>query len=187
MKEKPILFSGEMVRAVLKGTKTQTRRIVKNAGLYAIDSNAHGMAVAARELARLASQCPYGQPGDRLWVKETFAPLEDGFLYRADWDVEQPKVPLTGCWKPSIFCSRMASRITLEIVSVHVEYLQDISASDCRAEGHPTRQGYDQEVNDDAARDWYMDLWIGLNGLDSWEANPWVWVIEFRRVEGGAE
>jgi len=78
---------------------------------------------------------------------------------------------------------RWRSRLTLEIEAIRVERLNDISADDCRAEGHPQWGNWSQEVHDDAAHDWYMDLWQSINGLGSWDANPWVWVITFKRIK----
>jgi hypothetical protein len=108
-------------------------------------------------------------------------PVGDSVEYLAD-----PERIVTGKGRPSIFLPRWASRITLEITGVRVERLQHITAEDCRAEGHPQRPEFSQEAQDDAARDWYMDLWISLNWKASWDANPWVWVIEFKRMERGA-
>ena len=197
MKERPILFSGPMVRAILDGSKTQTRRVAKHPLAQA--------AVRINSYRRQAEfdcilsdstggiiQCPHGTPGDRLWVRETWAherdgtgcPDDTGFLYRATdpgWDDEE-----TGLrWRPSIFMPRIASRILLEITDVRVERLHEISADDCRAEGHPTdwSRSPDTKVHNDAARDWYMDLWESINGHGSWHANPWVWAITFRRIQ----
>lgn len=182
MKERPILFSGKMVRSLLAGTKTQTRRIVKDTGFYAINASVHGAVTAARELKALATQCPHGMPGDRLWVKETWAhnyraPLGASdrrpyVLYRANGDDAEK-------WTPSIFMRRRSSRITLEITAVRVERLNDISADDAMAEGIDTLSGI-PTVN--AISD-YRALWESINGAGSWAANPWVWVISFRRIE----
>lgn len=200
-KERPILFNGEMVRAILNGTKTQTRRVVKDTGLYAIDPIIHGEAVAARELERLATRCPFGQPGDRLWVREShwwfkdehnpvtgyFPPklTLDDVVFRADGD-DKAKT-----WRPSIHMPRWASRITLEIVAVRVERLQSTSEADAKAEG----VGCDSDGWFDylmpstqccqSAKDSFATLWKSINGEESWDENPWVWVVEFKRVEGG--
>jgi hypothetical protein len=192
MKERPILFSGPMVRAILDGTKTQTRRIIKSAkhpfGHWLIPDE-----IVKEFLGRTcAIRCPYGIPGDRIWVRETWAPERDGtgcpddtgILYRATdpgWDNEE-----TGLrWRPSIHMPRAASRILLEITDVRVERLQNITPEDCRAEGHPAEpwRSDNQEVHDDAACDWFSDLWIEINGLDSWNSNPWVWVVSFKRLK----
>lgn len=141
--------------------------------------------------------CPYGQPGDRLWVRETFSAHgafgDAGRIkYRADFD--DGKEPHGLHWKPSIFCTRKASRITLEVASVRVERLKCISEENAKAEGalfHDGRpighHGWRHDVNHsyvyESARESYMHLWQSINGAGSWAANPWVWVIEFRRVQ----
>lgn len=198
MKEHPILFKGEMVRAILNGTKTQTRRMVKR-----LKDPYLGCELAPCEIAgdkSAASLCPHGQVGDRLWVKETTVNVEDhgyvGPVYAESDDgrsiieyglspspddmteVEPEDVRL----RPSIFMSRAMSRITLEITGVRVEKLQDISRGDAMAEGCPFPNMQDGED----PRQWYADLWESINGTGSWNANPWVWVIEFQRVGGAA-
>ena len=181
MKERPILFSGPMVRALLAGTKTQTRRVVKKLPITLNrETNSlevDGENIANGRFAKLVA-CPYGQPGDRLWVRETFGHFErnDNFtpgcevFYRADGECLEIKP-----WRPSIHMPRWASRITLEITSVRVERLQDISEADAIAEGvytDPARSAYDA----------YAQLWDEINGPGSWAANPWVWVLELRRI-----
>lgn len=198
MKDRPILFSAPMVRAILAGTKTQTRRAVKSTGMYAIDASIHGEEVARRELAALATRCPYGQAGDQLWVREAFSgphcmDASDGckavppskwgdcsrIWYWADGN------PTEGDWtrpRPSIHMPRWASRILLEITAVRVERLQDISETDAEAEG--IQEIVDAGVDHDGTpRDAYRALWEQINGADSWSANPWVWVVEFKRAE----
>ncbi len=168
MSEKPILFSGEMIRAVLDGRKTQTRRVVKPqpVGLWAAPGK---------------SRCPYGQPGGRLWVRETFYPERSHrgpVSYRATWPRDDD--PPDGGWKPSIFMPRWASRITLEIVSVRVEQVQDISEDDARAEGVDDGTGQTRPLHPY----WFRALWDSINSKRGygWEKNPWVWVVAFRRV-----
>lgn len=169
MKERPIIFSGPMVRAILEGRKTQTRRVVKDDTMLAWLNCDNVVKPINDHVAHLG--CPYGQPGDRLWVRETFCPDYDPPIYKADED--QAKI----AWKPSIHMPRWASRITLEITAVRVERLQDISDADALAEGcEPFRE------NDMNAIDAYADLWADINGPENWEANPWVWVIEFKKV-----
>ena len=193
MKERPILFSAPMVQAILDGRKTQTRRVVKPqptefvggpgvtlqdgspAPLIPLDDSVEPY---GREIA-----CPYGKPGDRLWVRETWhdasSSLHSCALYRADGiDLHWDK------WTPSIHMPRWASRITLEITSVRVERLQEISEADAQAEGWTRRPevSTDPQVHKEAARDWFMGLWESINGPGSWDTNPWVWVIEFRRL-----
>lgn len=136
--------------------------------------------------------CPYGQPGDRLWVRETWHPETSNpdakAAYRADCDYETGKE----CgWRPSIHMPRWASRILLEITDVRVERLQDIDEDDCLAEGIaqvvreklPRIQqcGEYDAINVDPVAE-YRDLWESISGAGSWDAKPWVWVIEFRRV-----
>lgn len=186
MKERPILFQGEMVRAILDGRKTQTRRVLKVQpyadGCAAVNQDYHAMISAGPDYG---CRNPYGAPGDRLWVKETFAKLKcnqeepcldcqncrDGRVFRADDHHRAMK------WKPSIFMPRWASRITLEITGVRVERLQDITETDARAEGvEPYAPDDGRYVLG------YRELWEAINGPGSWAKNPWVWVIEFRRL-----
>lgn len=201
MKERPILFSGSMVRALLAGTKTQTRRVVKMKHYHQIEERDDGspwpwMYDGERE-ENSWMHCPYGQPGDRLWVRETFAPRTLGAwsvldqhmkpLYRADADRPEWK----RIWRPSIHMPRWASRITLEITGVRVGRLQDISEADARSEGctqnhngyfwgGPHQTGGMKQMA--TALQAYQDLWESINGPGSWDANPWVWVLEFRRL-----
>ena len=182
MKERPILFSGPMVRAILDGSKTQTRRVAKE---FDEMPNLDGI------LQRFPRQngCRHGSPGDRLWVRETWAherdgtgcPDDTGVLYRATdpgWDDEG-----TGLrWRPSIYMPRWASRITLEITAVRVERLQSISEADARAEG-VTPNAFEQ-TSDNWGGVLYRRLWEQINGPGSWHANPWVWAITFQRLGG---
>lgn len=194
MKDHPILFSGAMVRALLDGSKTQTRRALK-VRCQEIGERDDGSLWPWSENADTAADhwhaCPYGQPGDRLWVRETFCDLDDGeFEYRADGECDPNVVPR---WTPSIHMPRAASRILLEIVSVRVERLQDISEADCWAEGIEMVDGLLDDLAiihlakqmgrsfEDAAPT-YAALWESINGAGSWDANPWVWVVEFKRV-----
>ena len=218
MKERPILFSAPMVRALLAGTKSQTRRIVKprpsediclpiNAGLYhptCVDR--HGEEYPGTEVFGAWSdcgawvvKCPYGQPGDRLWVRESFQPLfAEGFEHGdglTDWGTGAGYAiryvatdgatewidgddEITSRCKPSIHMPRWASRLTLEITGVRVERLQSISQEDAVAEGVT-----DWMVGPTSPRDDYRGLWESINGPGSWELNPWVWVVSFRRLE----
>lgn len=204
MKERPILFSGPMVRAILYGTKTQTRRVAKffdvDAAMQFAPRFENGWWKAAAE--GYECLCPYGQPGDRLWVKETFQTGEfamnepSGPVYRAtdpDWsDCDEWK------WKPSIFMSRALSRITLEIVSVRVERVQEISEEDALAEGSyldrcpclprkrdrtPLDAMFIQTGCIDHGTE-FKKLWDSINAKRGfgWAANPWVWVLEFQRM-----
>jgi hypothetical protein len=208
MKERGILFSAPMVRALLDGTKTQTRRICKPAEAASLsyvvgiqdprDEGQRPLEVPGSgwfgdEDGDVQFRCPYGQPGDCLWVCETFSDVygpggdekrrKQDVMYRANGETD-PYV-IGGRWTPSIHMPRWASRIVLEIVSVRVERLQDVSEADALAEGWPHRPEVsdDPQVHADAARDWYMDLWEEINGAGSWAANSWVWVVEFKRVQ----
>lgn len=192
MKERPILFSGAMVHAILQGHKTQTRRVVKSKhspftdwqhwqpalgmerGFYFINENGHHHI-----------KCPYGQTGDRLWVRETWAASEHwdsdaGRTVRVLSYKATSKNPSFKGWKPSIHMRRADSRITLEITGVRVERLQDIREEDARAEGVTIRS---ETQYDGIAKDYFFALWESVHGLHSWAKNPWVWVISFKRVE----
>ncbi|EHU0843247.1 hypothetical protein KYY64_003570 [Salmonella enterica] len=202
MNERGMIFNAEMVRAILDGRKTQTRRPVK---FPLIDKNM-GCELAGNELAgKLAAHnywnSPYGKPGDRIWVRETFrvhsrATDVATLVYRASvrnsWTEQTHRVPAAVCntpatpekWTPSIHMPRWASRILLEITDVRVERLRDLSEEDAKSEGITppaggVLPGWEYRIN-------FRDLWMDIYGTDSWEANPWVWVIEFKRVEGAA-
>ncbi len=219
MKERPILFSAPMVRALLAGAKTQTRRVVKPEGAHHIfqfrgTTAAKGADEPTGEWGWCGSEsvvnkhirCPYGQPGDRLWVRETHAPQSDCWgaweswlrgdggpapiiHYAADFKPFQDgqgftiRKPFIDKWRPSIHMPRWASRITLEITGVRVERLQEISEADALAEG--VRNSL-HLPGGRFARENFEHLWWTINGDGSWEANPWVWVIEFKRIEGKA-
>lgn len=197
MKERGMIFNDEMVRAILGGNKTQTRRIV--------EEKFYGRAVAAELLAK---HCPYGQPGDRIWVRETYrvhgkATDVATLVYRASvrnsWTEQTHRVPAEVCnkpvsekWTPSIHMPRWASRILLEITNVRVERLNDISECDARDEGVPPagsllpdHPGTFLTPNGDfaMAKVAFQRLWESIYGEESWSANPWVWVIEFERIQ----
>ena len=194
MKESPILFSAPMVRALLAGTKTQTRRIFKPDRMT-WDANGRYTTYAMRggELSTTGSgpfkpsswlhYCPYGQPGDRLWVRESFARVptaceSEDIVFAADYQDGSDRAAGVR-YTPSIHMPRAVSRITLEITGVRVERLQDISRGDAMAEGCPfpnMAQGPDP-------RDWYAELWGAINGPDSWAENPWAWAVEFKATE----
>lgn len=188
MRERPILFSGPMVRAIIEGRKTVTRRIakpVKHPDLGNIYTP--GALVLENEPQHVIDRaCPYGQPGDRLWVRETFAVYGDEKMaaihYRADrpHDVGRKGVG----YKPSIHMPRWACRILLEITAVRVERLQDISHGQAMAEGVLScESALDPDGNGYSPYELFSALWVSINGHDSWHANPWVWVVEFKRVE----
>jgi len=189
MSERPILFSTPMIQALLAGRKSQTRRIVKLNMAGRIKRGSRNWHVA--DPAAVAA-CPYGIANDTLWVRETwrndFIPHEDGpeygegrhvgYLYAADPGEKGP-------WRPSIFMPRQASRITLRITDVRVERLQEISAADCYAEGieRPAPGAIGSEkCGYDNARNGYRKLWESINGVGSWEANPYVWCVAFERI-----
>ena len=213
MKERPILFSAPMVRAILAGTKTQTRRIIKpglrNPGWtrFAFFPQ-RGIAIECGEDYPDGKEdqrrCPYGKPGDRLWVRETFGDCTPGACalggtkwdspwYRANADEygllghdgEGPVYVEDIHWRPSIHMPRWASRITLEVTDVRVERLQEINEQDTIAEGwpHAATNGVDAPLRDAYPIGWFANLWGDINGPDSWPANPWVWVIAFRRAD----
>ena len=236
-KELPILFKGEMVRAILDGSKTQTRRILKLPPMQPWQSGSkgwrfiechHSIEDCDNFVAGFSDgqgtiidiKCPYGKPAfvpfnrpaDQLWVRETFCiesskevaydpPHSDGRPIRHHQDDEsgtwweQPHYRATdptpeldigthepGCrWRPSIFMPRWASRILLEITAIRVERLQSISGPDCWAEGI-AHAGWDPERYGSTV-ECYRDLWESINGPGSWAANPYAWVVEFRRVQ----
>lgn len=195
MKERPILFSGEMIRALLAGTKTQTRRVVKLPNGGYIPPSERKDPNGWRQLLR---ECKYGQPGDRLWVREAFQIMHRG----DDWDIPIYRADdiaghINGGWRPSIHMPRAACRLVLEITDVRVERLQDISEADALAEGVKRSQRavsssaavpcfWDYQRNQPDYRDArssFSSLWESINGAGNWDANPWCWVIEFKKVE----
>lgn len=243
IKERPILFSAPMVRAILKGRKTVTRRAIKvqphidASGNFCVGSSNYGQDGYGKPVTKhfVNGCCPYGKPGDRLWVRETFALLgnEDGCctdwqdnlvkgdergaarIYRAscppgdyglnqipakaEWKPDTEAMEYDGAWRPSIHMPRWASRILLEITDVRVERLQDgegETAFESRyiAEGiNRIHQGdgdyaFHPFKSEPGPGNWtdpfdaWRELWVSINGAESWNANPWVWVVEFKRV-----
>lgn len=224
-KSRPILFSAPMVRAILEGRKTQTRRIMKpqpRVGRYGVrhptkPSGIIGPLAGAlgggdyhvwegkRATACLTEngvyvalrQCPYGETGDELWVRETWRPLMDHLsectgpkdirfaasVGEAEWAISK--------WKPAIHMPRWASRITLLVTEVRIQRLHEITEADARAEGAMYHDGHGvghsgwrhdyKDVHADA-RSSFARLWCEINGTDSWNANPWVWVVCFERA-----
>ncbi|WP_413998688.1 hypothetical protein ACMDB5_13005 [Flavobacterium sp. W1B] len=193
-KFRPILFSTPMVQAILEGRKTQTRRIVKDNLLQTCTDEYNEL-----EFLILTSKCPY-EVGDVLWVRETFAPISNHKLLRyiykggADWTNDLIK------WKPSIFMPKEACRIFLKIKSIRVERLQDISEDDAIAEGIYAKPGevskrvwYRKYVTESVAKtegaftesaiECFKTLWESINGKESLEKNPFVWVYEFEQIE----
>lgn len=217
MRERGMIFNAEMVRALLDGRKTQTRRIMKvqpdspEFGLLRItdstkrsdigkyhwaESNACGINVRSKLFA-----CPFGAVGDRLWVREAFrvhskatdvATLAYRASERQSWTQQTRRIPISECnkpvspeaWTPSLHMLRWASRITLKITSVRVERLNSMTEEDARAEGcmggHDSIPGYMYSAT---PHEHFHHLWASIYGEDSWLANPWVWVVEFKRVE----
>lgn len=180
MREHPILFSGPMVRAILENRKTQTRRVLRedNTWLY-VQGNYY-----------IAECCPYGQVGDRLWVRETWRPTSEKAVrieYRADGEIrdfdQRSDFEFYACgqrWRPSIFMPRWASRITLEIVAVRPERLQEINVEDARAEGCSRIQCDCGDCIDSTEIGEFQNLWDSIHGKRyPWASNPWVWRIEF--------
>ncbi|HBQ5642008.1 TPA: hypothetical protein L7572_002056 [Klebsiella variicola] len=252
MKERGMIFNGEMVRAILDGRKTQTRREVKlNLDIACLATTYdwatslaanHYQGLTEEQIQQKAESlrgvihpvilgngqmvsiiCPHGKPGDRIWVREAFCPVDDTQYggekwvdYRATpkfeashpagWD-SAPNDAEALKWRPSIHMPRWASRILLEITDVRVERLNAISPEDAESEGleRTNFTGFGDEPGlpsypepdvyfDPLKKQWkeyppeaFAGLWESIYGADSWRANPWVWVIEFKRVEGGAE
>lgn len=235
-REHPILFSGPMVKAILAGTKTQTRRVVvpqprEGVGHVGpemldpprlfrtwLDRRQDGKTKAEHDFNAQTWRCPFGEPGHRLWVRESFGlawpdHAEEGWVgdpaapegcrpirdeecvveYRVDAPEDEnpcgwPKAtkfesadPESPRWKPSIHMPRWASRITLEVVGVRVERVQEITGGDAIAEGF-----LNQDVDDCAEGPivWYQRVWDRINGGRGWwwRLNPWVWCVEFRRL-----
>jgi hypothetical protein len=218
MKERPILFSAPMVKAIIAGHKTQTRRVVKPSAYqkrYVKGSWGKrvptmkewnlmaGDAQTAIKVSAGKYECPYGQPGERLWVRETWAcraKIERvlGVCYRADevtisypdriMELAKIGTRYAGNWRPSIFMPRWASRITLEIAEVRVERVQDISEADAKAEGMASVRDewmgacgdFDETLTH---KQLYEILWDSINGkAHPWSSNPWVWVVGFRKL-----
>lgn len=211
MKERPILMSGPLVMKTLADDKTQTRRLVRWPVLGLLVGGKRRLYTAAdveKHRAEIIDLCPHGRSGHRLWVKETFAPLdaegeelnarmappEARAMYRADHSFFVEPVR----WRPSIFMTRALSRLTLEIAEVRIERVQEISGADAKAEGIETAfvpgpmssafrwrdySGHSSGVF--SPRESFASLWQAINGARpgaSWDANPFVWAITFKRV-----
>ncbi|HFD7189351.1 TPA: hypothetical protein ACF5TK_000880 [Klebsiella pneumoniae] len=231
MKERGMIFNSEMVRAILDGRKTQTRRIMApqpaddiERGIFP-NPEVIGWKSSLRHKhgSTTAHFCPYGKPGDRIWVREAFrvhsratdvATLVYKASVRNSWTEQTLRVPVAVCnkpatpekWTPSLHMPRWASRILLEITDVRVERLNTISPEDAESEGLECTNftGFGDEPGlpsypepdvyfDPLKKQWkeyppeaFAGLWESIYGEGSWQANPWVWVIEFKRVEGGA-
>jgi hypothetical protein len=212
IKERPILFSAPVVRAILDGTKTMTRRVVKPqpislAGSPVFVDKNHPTSPPCSFVNDVSYLCPYGVPGDRLWVRESVS-VHMGMMgevavhyYADDAEIVHPRggsITAPGLHvdlsngkekyandkkRPSIHMPRWASRILLEVTAVRVERLRDIGEEDARAEGvTPSLVGPPESEKHRFA---FRDLWFSINGPDSWNANPWVWVVEFKRITEG--
>ncbi|EMM8869491.1 hypothetical protein AB9K36_18240 [Klebsiella michiganensis] len=202
MIERGMIFNAEMVRAILDGRKTQTRRIVK------LQPDEDGLAKVTNgpwvDTSERNYRCPFGDVGDRIWVRETWAEAGASApnlkLYRANYPEHLPShyenVPPANeiRWTPSIHMPRWASRILLETTDVRVERLNAISERDAQAEGvGKLRGGYWQHYQPGwtqhqlSARGSFVTLWKSIYGEESWNFNPWVWVIEFKRIEGACK
>lgn len=211
MSERPILFNGEMVRAILDGCKTQTRRVVKlrdgsNPDDESVSRHEDGTLDKVMDFSRRYPHweplaCPYGNSGDRLWVRETWAVVDTldetppaKFAKWPTWfksdDGYKSNTPqygfhrhgsVRGRWRPSIHMPRWASRLTLEVTGVRVERVQDISRGEAMLEGCPFPN---MQIGPDP-REWFAALWEEINGPRGfgWEVNPLVWVVEFKRLE----
>lgn len=191
MKERPIIFSAQMVRAILEGRKTQTRRVIKpqptvsEQRLRELSAWAEGFTLsqqvnAAFQSGCIDASCPYGRPGDTLWVRETWWGERQDFDagLRPAYAATDPKTEAG--WRSPIHMPRWASRITLEITGVRVERLQDISEADAEAEG--VAEIGERLLGVTPCRARFFKLWESINGPGSWDANPWVWVVEFKRA-----
>lgn len=218
-KERPILFRGAMVRAILDGRKTQTRRVVKlphnnplgewEATTVGGGSTKFADGTPAPEMSAIwhtrtgdTLTCPHGQPGDRLWVRETHLNWwmkDEGnpsgprvFSHVAAYAADDYELEPGEKWIPSIHMLRPASRITLEITGVRVERLNDCSEKDALSEGVSMDRAGGHFVDGPAARHVsavgapavhaFRSLWESINGSGAWTANPWVWVVEFKRI-----
>lgn len=190
--ERPILFSTAMVQAILAGRKTETRRVVKG---ITFKENKHspnhvdfaykggfGNHIPKDELGKpfagITFLCPYGQPGDVLWVREKFSPptttqKNDAYMYAADYPV-QPRISI---WKPSIHMPKAAARIWLQVTEIKVERLQDITDEGAILEGCLVEQ---EIFVQGELRGAFINVWSSINGYISWALNPWVWVVKFK-------
>lgn len=206
MKEQPIIFNTEMVQTILDDRKSQTRRVIKPQPQHTIEPYAadeRGINTWRERIVNKNLECPYGKIGDKLWVRETWYQYTginsysrpNNIRYFADDPVDEDNPQEFSCWikKPSIFMSRIASRITLEITNIRVERLQDISECDCYDEGC---QDIDRGITGAGAvageiaeayegiKDVFIRLWDSINAKRGYlfKSDPWVWVIEFKRV-----
>jgi hypothetical protein len=212
MKETGLMFKAPLVRAILSGQKTQTRRIAKDVRHPDLGNwYAPGALVLEGEPQHVIHRaCPWGQPGDRIYVRETFGYGGDAYTPDIYFRADQPEAPIQGCWHPAIHMRKADARIWLDVTGVRVERLQDITEADADAEGCERLDAERYE------RDWtlcpkcggtrlhdalgsgggvihdvdclecdtyvkrFRHLWESTGG--DWSANPWVWVIDFKRI-----
>jgi hypothetical protein len=186
----PILFDTQMVRSILSGNKTQTRRLFKSPLLKVVEPAAKIFYDDNIWLAQLKNGqsvnypivCPYGEPGDLLWVKETWAPAISDIAYKADYS----KVVLSeernnSVWHPSIHMSKTAARIWLQITSIEAQRVQSISEEDAKAEGVGVTKIFGfNEIGQSNFRKGFFSKWISIYGIESYYENPWIWAIKFR-------
>lgn len=179
MKEKPIIFSTEMVRAILEGRKTQTRRIIKPQPSEVVKEDFGPVAIVGSHKGLKEGQtCPYGYSGDLLWVREkhAYVPDPNNKLLTVYCSDDSYKSSIVTKWKPSIHMPKAAARIWLQITDVKVERLQDISEEDAKKEG--VRPNFSMTV--DFYTFAFMNLWESIYGDGSWVKNPWLWVLTFK-------
>ena len=187
MSEKPILFNTEMVRAILDGRKTQTRRVIR----FPEGTTGHLPPSGAKDYIYWPGgikRAPY-KPGDTLWVRETWkqyttgtagAGLIDGYLYKADEPLNTSGMMVEGRWHPSIHMPKEAARIWLKVNDIRCERIQDITNKDAKAEGMNCATDNSGQMH----RFKFQKLWDSISDEKSnWDANPWVWVISFERIE----
>ena len=226
MKERGIIFNAEMVRAILDGRKTQTRRVMKvqpvlngdRWEVYSASVEKGNKSIPVTPWGSIENNCPFGKVGDHLWVRETWSVVshefdDDGLMidyvpdrptkavrempyghgyytghviYSADgdftWGDDDGCIDGRSCWKPSIHMPRWASRITLEVTDVRVERLNDVSNDDAKSEGCWYGRGCGVPDKALTPSDQFPTLWEEIYGDGSWASNPWVWVIEFKRI-----
>ena len=203
MKQRPILFSTPMVEAILNQTKTQTRRIVK--GIEIFNNKTQTNSSIKRDIKNKNITCPYGRVGDVLWVRETWQKRNENAI-KEGFEKYYYKASFNGCsdagWKPSIYMPKDAARIFLQITDIRIERLQEITNEDAKAEGiikllvdnelPIPRIEYKNYLNPykhhSLPETWntpyhsFQSLWESINGSDSWELNPFVWVVEFKQI-----
>lgn len=209
MRERPIIFNQDMVKAILDGRKTQTRRVVKveyidilgEECIHIRGKNSEKIAPLQIKDENIIRFCPFGCLGGELWVRETWAEYDDSLVFRAS----NENLDGVTKWKPSIHMPRWASRIQLRITNVRVERLNDISEEDAKSEGiarqnaivdkelcinQPEMYGdysctylFGEDIGFTSPLDSFKSLWESINGKGSWNKNPFVWVIEFEVIK----